>query len=305
MAALNPPRVLPGLGRSMVNFLRESRKDWDEDALAAVFNPGVNISPGANDAIMNTVSALRAIGIMSTDPDGKLRLAPHLKESAKAYDRAAFRRLLQRQVLDLRRDGDPWSIEEGEAATSGARDLARALSWFLAQDALGPPLSWADNVQQLQKEQFKTGDLGEWVLRNDSRWGAFTRWALALGFAVPSPIRSKPGLIPLPTVAVADALTAMPPERTPMTDFLQLLSEQLPMFPGGRLRQGLISRVGSDPDPGIRANAADSSVSQVLRILEAREIITLESLADADGVLLVDSDRVRTTHITLRGGKKR
>lgn len=305
MATLNPPRVLPGLGRSIVNFVLESRKDWDEDGLAAAFNPGVNTGPGANEPIMNTLSALRAIGIMSTDSDGKLRLAPHLQESAKAYDRAAFRRLLQEQVLDLRRDGDPWSIEEGEAATSGARDLTRALSWFLAQDALGPPLSWTDNVQQLQKAQFKTGHLDEWVLRNDSRWGAFTRWALALGFAVPSPVRGKPGLIPLPTVAVADALSTMPPERMSMTDFLELLSDQLPVFPGGTLREGLISRLGSDPDPGTRANAADSSVSQVLRILESRGIITLESLADADGVLLVDSDRARTTHITLRGGKKR
>ena len=160
-------------------------------------------------------------------------------------------------------------------------------------------------MQQLQKAQFKTGHLDEWVLRNDSRWGAFTRWALALGFAVPSPVRGKPGLIPLPTVAVADALSTMPPERMSMTDFLELLSDQLPVFPGGTLREGLISRLGSDPDPGTRANAADSSVSQVLRILESCGIITLESLADADGVLLVDSDRARTTHITLRGGKKR
>src|SRR3954447_7900326 len=86
--------------------------------------------------------------------------------------------------LLLSTKGDPWSIAEGEAKTSGARDLSRAFSWFLAQDALGEPLRWADNVEGLQAVQFATTQNDEWALINDNRWNPFVRWAPALGLAV-------------------------------------------------------------------------------------------------------------------------
>jgi hypothetical protein len=54
----------------------------------------------------------------------------------------------------------------------------------------------------------------------------------------------------------------------------------------------------------VQGNYVDTSVAQVLRILERRGLLTFESLADADGVVLSRSDQARTTHVTLKGGKK-
>lgn len=306
MAVLNPPRVLPGLGRAIVNFLIESRSNWDEPGLVDAFKPvGVNESAGAADGVTNTINAFRAIGILTNDAQGNITLASDVTQRGSGFDRSAFRRMTLTHVLDVGRDGDPWSVGEGEASTSGARDLARALSWFLAQDALASPLRWADNVERLQSEQFGTSQNDKWALINDTRWNAFLRWAPALGLAVPSVVRTKPGLVPLPTVAVADAVDEMISRRMPIQEFLSALAQKLPVLPGGVIRNGLVTRLGTDPDPGVQANAVDTSVAQVLRLLESRGRVAFESLADADGVQLTPTDQVRTTHITLKGGKKK
>lgn len=305
MAVLNPPRALPGLGRAITNFLIENRGSWDESRLIDAFKPvGVN-KEGATDGIKNTLSAFRAIGMLESNTGGTITASASVTAHGSSFGRDEFRRLMQSHVLNLSRDGNPWAVGDGEASTSGARDLTRALSWFLAQDALGAPLNWTENIQKMQAEQFSTGHNAQRPFANDTRWSAFTRWAPALGLAVPSVVRAKPGLIPLPTVAVADAVDAMPALRTPIQQFLSSLAQQLPMLPGGVIRNGLIVHLGSDPDPGIQAEVIDTSLAQVLRTLELRGKIAFESLADADGVQLSRWDQDRVTHVTLKGGNKR
>lgn len=305
MAVLNPPRSLPGLGRAMVNFLLESRSSWNEPQLIEELKPpGVNTG-GSTEGIEDTLKAFRAIGMLESNADGSITVSDSVTVHGSNFGRDEFRRITLSHVLDLSRDGNPWAVGDGEASTSGARDLTRALSWFLAQDALGAPLSWNENVQRLQAVQFGAGPEVHRPFANDTRWGAFTRWTLALGLAVPSVVRGKSGLVPLPTVAVADVVAAMPAVRMPIQQFLSVLAQQLPMLPGGVIRTGLIDRLGSDPDPGTQANVVDTSVAQVLKILQLRGQLTFESLADADGVQLSRFDQGRITHVTLKGGNNR
>lgn len=306
MAVLNPPRVLPGLGRSIVNFLLENRNTWDDAALVEVFKPaGVNDEGGAGAGVRNTLSAFRAIGVLESGPDGSTVVASGVASLGRAFNRDEFRRLMARQIFDLDRDGDPWTVAEDDVATSGARDLTRALSWFLAQDVQAEPLSWTGNVQPLQRAQFASGDRDRWAIRNDTRWAAFSRWTTALGLGVPSVMRSKPGLVPLPTIAIADVVDQLPMARMSIFEFLDALAQRLPVLAGGLIRTSLIARLGSDPDPGIQAHTVDTSVAQVLRILEARGRLSFESLADAEGTQLSTADQARTTHVTLKGGKRR
>jgi hypothetical protein len=305
MAVLNPPRVFPGLGRAIVNFLLENRSSWDEDRLVDAFKPqGVNEDVSAPEAVRNTISALRAIGILTHDSQGNTTVANSVSEQRLQFDRGAFRRLLLGHVLDLSRDGDPWSVAEGEAASYGARDLTRALSWFLAQDALGVPLRWADSIQNLQFAQFGTNDHSEWAIVNVWRSGPFERWTEALGLGVPSVVRAKGGLVPLPTLAIADAVAEMPDKRMTIHEFLGALSLKLPVLHGGTVRSSLVARLGLDPDPGVQGNAVDTSVAQALRSLEGRGRLEFESLADADGVYLSRSNEKRTTHVVLKKGMK-
>ena len=120
-----------------------------------------------------------------------VRLNGTLPETARDPRRAEvkFRSLLRSQVLDVGRNQDLW------ASDRGPRDLTRALAWVLAQPVFTPIRPWADpsdqGVQRLQQRQFGT-DTDTWVLLNDTRWGAFTRWVPYLGFGwwIPLP---RPG----------------------------------------------------------------------------------------------------------------
>ncbi|KQP79768.1 hypothetical protein ASF37_01795 [Aeromicrobium sp. Leaf289] len=208
-------------------------------------------------------------------------------------------------MFDLGRDGDVWATPLGDGHTSGARDLNRALTWVLAQDALGQPLSWTENLQTLQPEQFGTTDRESWAIVNDTRWVAASRWIVALGLATPSVMKDRTGVVPLPVPAVEDALRAMPAERLSIHDLLARIGQALPVLHGGSMRFGLVALLGADPDPGIVAECADSSVGQALRILEERGRIRFETLPDAQGIRLSRFDAARQTHaIVNHGGKK-
>lgn len=305
MAVLNPPRTLPGLGRAIVNYLLDTRRSLTENDLVDAFKPdGVNPGAEAAGGMKNTISSLRAINVLETNPDGTLRLGAQVPTPKSPFDAGAFRRLLQVRVFDLSRDGNVWATQPGDGHTSGARDLNRALAWLMAQDALGQPLSWTDNVQRLQAKQFGTTH-ESWAIVNDTRWLAASRWIVALGLATPSVMRDRAGIVPLPVAAVADALRTIPAERIPISDLLARIGNALPVLHGGSMRSGLVSLLGADPDPGINAHCADSSVGQALRILEERGRIRFETLPDAHGIRLSRFDAARRTHAIVQGGGKK
>ena len=158
-----------------------------EDDLVAAFKPeGLNPGAEAAGGLKNTISSLRAINVLETNRDGTLQLGATGPVPEVSVRRSGqFRRVLQARVFDLGRDGDVWATQPGDGHTSGARDLNRALTWVMAQDALGQPLSWTENLQTLQPEQFGTNDRESWAIINDTRWVAASRWIVALGLGHP------------------------------------------------------------------------------------------------------------------------
>lgn len=306
MAVLNPPRSLPGLGRAIVNYLLDARRNPTEVELVAAFKPeGLNLGADAASGLTNTISALRAINVLEADVDGALRIGPEVKTFKTPFTKDQFRRVLQNRVFDLDHDGDIWATQAGDGHTSGGRDLHRALTWVLAQDALGPPLAWTDNVQAMQTDQFETKNNEAWAITNDTRWTPTTRWILALGLATASVVKDRNGIVPLPVVAIDDALNGFPNERMTIHDLLARIGKAIPALHGGTVRSRLVARLGSDPDPGINAACADSSVGQALRILEERGRVAFETLPDADGIRLSRFDNTRQTHVTVKSeGKK-
>jgi hypothetical protein len=311
MAVLNPPRSLPGLVRSIINHLLDSRAKYDEDRLQRLFVPdGLNDDLGRLDGIKNTLAAMRALTMIASDSEGHLSPSTSVLDASEGepFTRDAFRTVLREHVLDLARDGDPWQLDDEAARTAGARDLTRALSWFLAQDALGAPLSWtgqgASNAQELQAGQMPGWSNDDLPLSNDTRWAAFSRWAPALGFAEAASAGSIQGLVPLPIRAVRDVICSFEGDEWMISDFLAHIGSRLPVLAGGPLRRSLTNLLDADPDPSVNDNAVDSSVAQSLLILDDEGTIRLTYESDAESRTLSSDQSQRFTHVHVLGRKR-
>jgi hypothetical protein len=308
MAVLNPPSALPGLARAIVNHLLLSRAAYDEERLTALFAPADLGEGDVARGVDNTLRACRALGVLVQGPEQRISVSQVVQEAycGAAFTRDPFRVLLRSSVLDLRRDGDPWL--QGEGRTAGAKDLMRALAWFLNQDALGSPLSWraqgAGNVQTMQARQLPNTAEEERPIVNDTRWSSFTRWVVALGFAEAATALGSTGLVPLPVRAVRDVVQRMPAGSRPIEEFLGALARDLPVLPGGSVSEGLRAQLSEDTDPSRRLGGLPSGVAQSLLILEDEGLLTMSYGADAAvaRTLFEDGDSRQVSSITLGVG---
>lgn len=308
MAVLNPPSALPGLARAIVNHLLVSRATYDEERLTALFAPADLDEGDVTRGVDNTLRACRALGVLVTGQEQRIAVSPSIQEASRgvAFTRDTFRVLLRSSVLDLGRDGDPWL--QGEGRTAGAKDLMRALAWFLNQDALGPPLSWRmqgeGNVQTMQDRQLPNAAEEDRPILNDTRWGSFSRWVVALGFAEAATASGGTGLVPLPARAIRDAVKRMSPGPRPVEDFLAALGREVPVLPGGSVGEGMRAQFSEHPDPSARRGGLASGVAQSLLILEDESLLTMSYGADAVATrtLFEDGDSRQVSSVTVSEG---
>ncbi len=310
MAVLNPPGALPGLARSMTNHLLTARAAYDVPRLTALFAPeGLNESKDWTRGVDNTLQAARAIGLLEGPRGEAVEVSGTVRERSggRPFSREEFRRTIRDLALDLKRDGNPWAVD-ADVRTSGARDLSRALSWFLAQDAMGPALTWTapdeHNAERLQSTQLREIPEDDRPIGNDTRWGAFSRWALAMGLAEPAPIRGGgTGIVPLPVGAIRDVVLGMERRVWPVGEFLDALGAALPVVDGGVVRAGLRDVLPEEPDPAVRADAVDSSISQSVLLLEDEGHVTLTYGSDAEARVFVDPEGDRKViNVEIRNG---
>jgi hypothetical protein len=122
---------------------------------------------------------------------------------------------------------------------------------------------------------------GDRIFSNDTRWGAFDRWATFLGVASRFPRGSKTILMPDPTNAVRHVLAEVLPEsRTPILDFTERLAQRLPVLDGGTYRRAVEERMR--PEAVLAStDALSPSLSHALLRLRDEQLLRLEDLADA------------------------
>ena len=298
MAMLNPPESLPHLARAIADYLLQHGSQTQEE-LARVFAPG-GLSP---TKISNTLQVGLATGLFSKDTAGHVEAPPYLRgfQEASPLSPEEFRVAVRDRILDPTRDGDPWKTSAGDR-TSGGRDIARALSWFLAQDAAGCPLTWRRTCGDVQSLQASQGVPQEDRIVNDTRWLAFTRWAPFLGLARWADTSSGSGLLPIPVVAISEVAEEMTQGIAhPIDDLLQHLARRLPVLEGGAYRDTLNTLMEEPADPATRAGQVCSAIAQSLLILEAEGHLRLELKADVERVQLQDEDRTRdVSHVVLQ-----
>jgi hypothetical protein len=233
---------------------------------AASTGPG---SKGFDD----TLTACLTLGLFEKEDD-IIRLDPSLppeiRDRRKSVDlRSLFRELILREHLNV-------GIWE---STEGARDLTRALAWYLGQNPLQPPMPWNEpnGVDIAQERQFATADR---VFSNDTRWGAFDRWAIFLGFGFRLPRENKSVLVPDPTPVLRVVLpSVLETPRREIGSVIEELALRLPILDGGTYRREVESRMKPEFVPASDDQLSPSLALALLRLRDER-ILVLEDLPD-------------------------
>jgi hypothetical protein len=165
-------------------------------------------------------------------------------------------------------------------STEGARDLTRALAWYLAQNPLRPPAPWNEpgGVDVAQEQQLSAGDR---VFSNDTRWGAFDRWSTFLGFSCHLPREGKTVLVPDPTDVVRHVIgSVLSAQRQEIGVVIEELGQRIPVLDGGTYRREVEARMRPE-DVRSASDLLSPSLAYALLRLRDERVIVLEDLGDA------------------------
>jgi hypothetical protein len=282
MALLNPPQILPSVARVLFRALQASddfkmtRDDLAKAVAPAALPRSENAQEGpGSKAFDDTLGACLTIRLFERDGD-MIGIAADLPEIARDRRRRdqQLRSIIRELVLSDAVNHGLWD------STEGARDLTRALAWFAAQSPLRPPGPWnePDGVDVAQERQFAGA---ERVFSNDTRWGAFERWATFLGFAQHLPRGNKDVLVPDPTPVLREVVPELlTRERQELPAVVEQVARHVPVLDGGTYRRDVEARMKAD-NVSTAPDLLSPSLSHALLRLRDERVIALEDLADA------------------------
>jgi hypothetical protein len=308
MALLNPPQILPNVAVVIFRALRSAdnyeltREDLERSVAPAALPRGEGAAAGpGSKGLDDTLNACVVFKMIEREGE-TVRLHPQLPEDVRDRRREPdLRRLIRGLILSEELNFGLWE------STEGARDLTRALAWYLAQDPLRAPGGWNEphGVDIVQERQFGAG---ERVFSNDTRWGAFDRWASFLGFGVHIPRDNKNVLLPDPTEVVRDALPEVLTEtRQEVGPVVEDLGRRIPVLDSGTYRREVEDRMRSDAVVASSDSLSPSLTHALLRLRDERALV-LEDLADAPMKMRLPEGYgpERTiTHLSLDSSKRR
>jgi hypothetical protein len=247
------PDILPAMTEAIHRQLlaARGRKLSRENLQAAIVPPGISKGAGAEKMFADTLRELVGIGIVE-ESDGDLRLP----EDPEARVPGGAPRFVRKRVMVAELESDLWEKDEqGSLSLLGARDLVRALAWFLNLDVLAGPYHFdktTTNLSQLQEQQ-----TGERPIYNEWRWLPFVRWARYLGFISDLSLYSGSGasldvVLPDPTRAISGTLPdILDAEWTPVESVVAGLAEELPVLDGGTYRRAVVERGAPAPSSDV------------------------------------------------------
>lgn len=302
MALLNPPSQLPSVARVIYRYLLHvaGSKGEKKDRLERLLAPKTLVSE-ENAAFKDTLLMCQSIGLVQ-ESDGVVQLSPELPATLR-NPQTGERELsstVRGLVLAEERNHNLWKD------ASDARDLTRALCWYLAQDVYNAPGRWREGEGVPTVQEAQRGDLerANFVFANDTRWGAFTRWAPFLGLAWRHGLddngQFRGILVPDPTEALREVVPTLEARaRWDASEFIGELARKLPVLDGGTYRIEFEERTNRSRLP---RDTLSRSLSHALLRLEADGTLTLRGESDTDALTLtgVEEAPVRAvSHVTV------
>lgn len=243
MAFLQPD-ILPAMAEAIHRQLRMARGGrLKRNALESSVVPAVTGRGSGGLKLFNdTLRELSVIGaVTTTDDDVRLPDSP----SAREPDQMSH--LVRERAMAAELETDLWEKDDaGSLVLIGARDLVRALAWFLNLNVTEGPFDFDatdPKITELQEHQ-----TGERPIFNIERWRPFVRWGRYLGFLSDMSLYSGSGasvatVLPDPTGAMRHALPKiLGKDWMPMDSVLVSLAQELPVLDGGVYRRAMYER---------------------------------------------------------------
>ena len=302
MAFLQPD-ILPAMAEAIHRQLAGARgARLSEETLAASVVPsGLSKGSGGDKYFADTLRELAGIGVIQIE-DGQVGLPEANRESRSP---GAMAGLVRTSAMAAERDSDLWQKDDlGSLMLLGARDLVRALAWFMSLNVLNGPFTFAKGANPLS--QLQEVQTGERLIFNETRWLPFVRWARYLGFLRDVSLysgsgRSEPGVLPDPTDAVRAVLPRCVSngDWVPLSAALPTLAAELPVLDGGIYRRAIHGQ-------GVPASDVDVSPTLTLALerLRARGDIELDVGAGDAEKLVFANNRGAYHALRLVGGNR-
>jgi hypothetical protein len=285
MAFLQPD-ILPAMAEAMHRQLAEARGARLKRATLqdSVVPSGLRRA-GNSKLFDDTLRELLGIGALEAKDDDIC-----LPDVSGAREPGAMARIVRAQAMATEREADLWERDaSGSLVLTGARDLVRALAWFLNLNVLTGPFDFLETTPNLTNLQ--DDHLGERPIFNIERWRPFVRWARYLGFVSDYSLYGGSGsstaaVFPDPSQAIAAVLPViLNGDWVPLESVVSRLAEELPVLDGGVYRRAIIERGA----PEAKADCSPT-LTLALRTLEAGGVIELqEGIGDAPKLTLADN----------------
>jgi hypothetical protein len=272
MSVLDELGAMPNRVRALAEVVA-SEKNLSREDIARRFVPGVGTE---SKEFRQLLSECTGLGVVEEDADNKrYRLGSGIS-SKQVSDNDQF--------LDFCRT----RLVPHEDQPSNKNNLfSRVLAWFLTRP-IGPNLESGGDFKIEIAKDLEGEDI--YRLTNVERSSMFMYWAQALGFAEWLNFGNGVFCNPDPTRAMAVAFASVLEKKnqTPIDDVFEKLSDKLPVFETGWVRNEVEARLRKSRDP----NYISQSSSLALSRLRLGGVITLSHLADAPKtMLMVDLDR--------------
>jgi hypothetical protein len=263
MGIVNPPEVQPGVMRAIYRLsLRFGAKGESLDAYRSLLVPPDGMPSGGNRerAVELNLAEARKIGLLIDGKGKRLRCsipAPPAGAHPEQFFVAGLRTLLfeERNNPDLfGRGGQEEGAEVGEDETLStvlASEFTRIQTWLIMKSKTGQALRWNSEARERSIQVLGENVPGGGFVRNDTRWGAFRRWAVYLGLAR----RTEKGsdLIVDPSRAVLEALASHDDEEITAVELTSWLAARIPVLDGGAYWRQMRSFLGEEKEPGLSA----------------------------------------------------
>lgn len=284
MSLLNQPFAMPSRVKGALELLLQERSQRiKRESAEALLSPsslkGDEGAASRMNMIRRTIDECVRLQLFIEDGD-YLSINPDISELRG--DSEDLSRSLPGTILNLILD-----IRNTEN-----QDLAASFAWYLGQDPLDPPATWAEFGETLNEQ-----GAAESLKFNDTRYDNFAYWSRYLGVAnmVSSPTSAgapEYRLFPDPTDCLRPIIHELLSANSGLlsiAECIQLLSVRCPLFEGGRVRE-----VMDNHSPTRQPKHLSATTSFALLRLEEEGMLAMQLKSDAKALILVDAANRRS-----------